>query len=254
MSRDLQLFVFLFRLSSKWSVHSFIIPNICLSFPALKAGVNRVLLRFHWWPFSKNNPRLFLGAKGKGWKIEWYGNISMGKFNPHGIKNFFLLKMIICEDIKIILPFTFLDWKLSKSLTKTSFSRSGSLTERTGVYPSKYLYIKEKKMNDKGFFLIPRYTFWIYIYVHDSHSWKTFLNEINELTQKLFRILFSNRWWLVIVPVIKVQYYWQFSVWLIRQGWGYSQWLLERRVIKPFLKTTKHALHLKWFLTFFYML
>ena len=179
MSRDLQLFVFLFRLSSKWSVHSFIIPNICLSFPALNAGVNRVLLRFHWWPFSKNNPRLFLGAKGKGWKIEWYGNISMGKFNPnHRIKNFFLLKMIICEDIKIILPFTFLDWKLSKSLTKTSFSRSGSLTERTGVYPSKYLYIKEKKMNDKGFFLIPRYTFWIYICTRQS-----FMKDIYEWNQ-----------------------------------------------------------------------
>lgn len=40
---------------------------------------------------------------------------------------------------------TFLDWKFSKSLTKTSFSKSGSLTERTGVYPSKYLRIKEKK-------------------------------------------------------------------------------------------------------------
>lgn len=66
MSSVLQLFAFLFMLSNSWSVQSFMIPNICLSFPALKAGVNKVLLRFHWCPFSKNNPRLFLGAKGKG--------------------------------------------------------------------------------------------------------------------------------------------------------------------------------------------
>lgn len=54
---------------------------------------------------------------------------------------------------------TFLDWKFSKSLTKTSFSKSGSLTERTGVYPSKYLRIKEKNVvNHKHTFLVPRYT------------------------------------------------------------------------------------------------
>lgn len=138
MSSVLQLFAFLFMLSNRWSVHSFMIPNICLSFPALKAGVNKVLLRFHWWPFSKNNPRLFLGAKGKGLtQREKKMQLETILFIT-----FFSLSIILFFNSFLS---TFLDWKFSKSLTKTSFSKSGSLTERTGVYPSKYLRIKEKK-------------------------------------------------------------------------------------------------------------
>lgn len=91
---------------------------------------------------------------------------------------------------------TFLDWKFSKSLTKTSFSKSGSLTERTGVYPSKYLRIKEKKtvVNHKHTFLVPRYTLWIHIFnlIH-LYTSNQRLDKL-ELTQRFFHILFSSQW------------------------------------------------------------
>lgn len=90
---------------------------------------------------------------------------------------------------------TFLDWKFSKSLTKTSFSKSGSLTERTGVYPSKYLRIKEKNVvNHKHTFLVPRYISWIHIFnlIH-LYTSNQRLDKL-ELTQRFFHILFSSQW------------------------------------------------------------
>lgn len=161
-------------------------------FSSTKGGGQQGSTTFPLMSIFQKQPEAFSWSQREGLNTERIIFLKKMQLETILLITFFLLSIILFFYSFLS---TFLDWKFSKSLTKTSFSKSGSLTERTGVYPSKYLRIKEKKVvNHKHTFLVPRYTLWIHIFnlIH-LYTSNQRLDKV-ELTQRFFHILFSSQW------------------------------------------------------------